>query len=365
VNTAVIQAAVLEEFGKPLVLAELQIDAPAPDEVLIRTAASGICHSDRTAQQGDNPRSPSPPVVLGHEAAGIVESVGVGVTSVRPGDKVVTCAAAACGACEWCQRGLQQHCEFPLRSRRAGEPPRLTRNGNPVAAFVGLGGFASHMLVHERAVVKIPDEMPLDRAALLGCAVHTGFGAVRRSAQVVLGDTVAVIGCGGVGLNVVQAARMAGAAQVIAVDLQSSKLDRAREFGATAVVDASAGDAVALVRDLTAGGVDHTFEVVGRPATIEQACAMTRTRGTITVIGLPRPGERVQIPGDTFFSEKRLQGSKMGSRFLLDIPWYCRMYLSGRLMLDELISQELSLSDVNRGLGALDSSDLARSVITF
>jgi S-(hydroxymethyl)glutathione dehydrogenase / alcohol dehydrogenase len=359
------QAAVLRQYGAQLSVVEMELDRPLAQEVVVRTAASGLCHSDRLAQRGDSPRARTLPVVLGHEAAGIVESVGEQVTTVRPGDRVVACAASFCGMCEWCQRGLQQHCDAMNRSRPAGSRPRLSCAGVPIAAFVGLGGFAAQMLVHERAVVKIPDEMPLDRAALLGCAVHTGIGAVRHSAKVSLGETVTVIGCGGVGLNIVQAARMAGASKVVAVDIRQSALARAIAFGATATVDASSEPAVAMVHEITGGGTDHVFEVVGRPETIEQACAMARTRGVITVVGLPRPGDRVEIPADAFFSEKRLQGSKMGNQFRLDIPWYCEMYLAGRLKLDELISERIGLAEVNDGMRALDHSDLARSVIVF
>jgi S-(hydroxymethyl)glutathione dehydrogenase / alcohol dehydrogenase len=365
VSSVVAHAAVLEGFGEPLVVREVELDSPGRHEVVVRTAACGICHSDRSAQAGDSPRAPRVPIVLGHEASGIVERVGAEVSRVGPGDPVVACAAAPCGVCSWCRRGLEQHCESPLRARPAGEGPRLTRAGEAVDAFVGVGGFATQMLLHERALVRIPDDMPLERAAVLGCAVHTAFGAVRDSAGVVLGDTVAVIGCGGVGLNIVQAVRMAGASQVIAIDVHAARLERARAFGATDGIDATEGDPVAAVRELTGGGVDHSFEAVGRPATIAQACAMARKRGTITVVGLPRPGEKVEIPAEELFDEKRLQGSKMGRNFLVDIPWYCEMYLAGRLKLDELVSGSIALDDVNGGLDALETATAARTVIAF
>jgi S-(hydroxymethyl)glutathione dehydrogenase/alcohol dehydrogenase len=294
-----------------------------------------------------------------------VERVGSEVTNVRAGDPVVACAAAACGACSWCRRGLEQHCESPLRARAAGEEPRLTHNGHAVRTFVGVGGFSTHMLLHERALVRIPEAMPLDRAAMLGCAVHTGFGAVRHTAGVALGDTVAVIGCGGVGLNIVQASRMAGGSQVIAIDVHTARLERARAFGATDVIDARNTDPVDAVRALTGDGVDHAFEAVGRPATISQACALARKRGTITVVGLPRPGEKIEISAEHLFDEKRIQGSKMGRSFALDIPWYCELYLAGRLKLDELVSSTIGLDEVNRGLEALETADTARTVIAF
>lgn len=357
-----VKAAVLERFGQPLVLDELDVGDVAADEVLVRTVAVGLCHTDRTMQLGGQPLPL--PLLLGHEAAGVVERVGSAVTSLRPGDHVVTCASAFCGECEWCTRGLLQHCVAKRRTRPEGRPPRLSRHGEPVNVLTGLGAFASEMLVYERALAKVPEEIPLDRAALLGCAVLTGVGAVRNRARVASGETVAVVGCGGVGLNVVQGARLCGAARIVAVDLLPAKLEQALRFGATDVVDASRGDAVEQVLELTGGGVDHAFEVVGRPATIEQAFAMTRTFGTATVVGVTRPGEVARIPTDALLQEKRLQGSRMGSsRFRLDIELYSRLYLAGRLMLDELVSESIDLADINRGLEALDGSDLVRSVV--
>ena len=358
------QAAVLERFGDPLVIEDVDVAEAGPDEVLIRTAACGVCHSDRTIQLGAQ-RRPLP-FLLGHEAAGVVEQVGTGVRDIRPGDHVVACGSAFCGSCEWCMRGLLQHCESKGWARADGRPPRLTLRGQGVPALVGLGAFAPYLLVHERAVTTIPPEMPLDRAALLGCAVLTGIGAVRHRAQVAVGQSVAVIGCGGVGLNAIQGARMSGAARIVAVDLSPAKLKRAQTFGATDVVDASDGDPVEAVRELTRGGVDHALEVVGSAATIQQAFAMTRTYGITTVIGVTRPEEAISVPAYELMQEKRLQGSRLGSSaFRLDIPLYCRLYLDGRLMLDELISDTITLPDVNAALTALDGSGAARSVIVF
>jgi S-(hydroxymethyl)glutathione dehydrogenase/alcohol dehydrogenase len=358
------QAAVLERFGDPLVIEDVDVAEAGPDEVLIRTAACGVCHSDRTIQLGAQ-RRPLP-FLLGHEAAGVVEQVGAGVRDIRPGDHVVACGSAFCGSCEWCMRGLLQHCESKGWARADGRPPRLTLRGQGVPALVGLGAFAPYLLVHERAVTTIPPEMPLARAALLGCAVLTGIGAVRHRAQVAAGQSVAVIGCGGVGLNAIQGARMSGAARIIAVDLAAAKLKRAQTFGATDVVDASDGDPVEAVRELTGDGVDHALEVVGSAATIQQAFAMTRTYGTTTVIGVTRPEETISLPAAELMQEKRLQGSRLGSSaFRLDIPLYCRLYLDGRLMLDELVSDTITLPDVNAALTALDGSDAARSVIVF
>jgi S-(hydroxymethyl)glutathione dehydrogenase/alcohol dehydrogenase len=359
-----VKAAVLESFEAPVRIAEVDIDEPAEDEILIRTSAAGVCHTDLGVQLGTRPVGL--PLVLGHEAAGVVERVGGAATDFAPGDHVVTCSIAFCGACQWCLRGLPQHCEAKPRARAPHLKPRLSVGGQTINAFVGLGAFAEHMLVNERAAVRIPDEMPLDKAALLGCAVITGMGVVLNTAAVRAGQTVAVIGCGGVGLNVVQAARFTGAARIIAVDRIAAKLERARQFGATDVVDTSAVDAVATVIELTAGGVDHAFEVVGRPATIEQAFAMLRTRGTATVVGVPGLEDRISIPPIELLREKRLQGTNMGSsRFRLDVPLYCRLYLDGRIRLDELVSEYIRLDDVNATLAGMDTSSGARAIIRF
>ncbi|HLU96134.1 MAG TPA: Zn-dependent alcohol dehydrogenase [Thermobifida alba] len=358
------KAAVLHEFHKDLVIEDVTVSEPAPDEVLVRVVASGVCHTDRTMQLGANDLPL--PLVLGHEAAGIVERVGSAVTYVKPGDPVATCASAFCGSCRWCMRGELQHCERKRRSREPGRPPRLSQGDTPVEPFVGLGGFAEQLLVHESAVVKLPEEMPLDRAALLGCSVITGVGAVRNAAKVQVGQTVAVIGCGGVGLNVVQGARIAGAAQIIAVDRIPDKLALARQFGATHTVDAGTTDPVEAVRELTGGGVDHAIEVVGVAATMEQAFQMLDTQGTATVVGVARPDVQVRVPATDLLLEKRLQGSKMGSsRFRIDIPLYCRLYLDGRLKLDELLSARVPLTEVNRALADLDNPLGARTVLTF
>ena len=358
------KAAVLHEFGSELVTEEVAVSDPAPDEVLVRTVASGVCHTDRTMQQGANPLPL--PLVLGHEASGIVEAVGSNVTYVKPGDPVATTASSFCGHCRWCMRGELHHCENKGRARTAGAPPRLSLAGSPVEPFVGLGGFAEMLLVHERTLVRLPEEMPLDKASLLGCAGITGLGAVRHTAAVRSGQTVAVIGCGGVGLNAIQGARLVGASRIIAVDRIPQKLKFAEQFGATDTVDASTENPVEAVLELTGGGVDHAIEVVGIESTIEQAFAMLDTMGTATVIGVARPEMQVRIPAVQLLLEKKLQGTKMGStRPRLDIPLYCRMYLEGQLLLDELLSETAPLHEVNRALAGLDNPTGARTVLVF
>lgn len=359
-----VKAAVLHEFGQPVVLEDIEVDAPAADEVRIRTAATGICHSDRHGQTGGNPAL-AVPAVLGHEAAGVVLEVGSAVTSVRPGDHVVVAPAGSCGACSWCSAGEPQHCSNLGRTRADGLPPRLTQDGRPVAQFVGLASFAQEMLVQASSVARIPDAMPLDKGALLGCAVITGLGAVRHSAKVRFGETVAVIGCGGVGLSAVQGALLAGASRVIAIDRMPEKLEVARRLGATDLVNAADQDPVAAVLELT-GGVDHALEVVGLPATISQAFAMLGTRGTATVVGLARPGDTVTIATADLLAEKRLQGSRLGgTRLRVDVPLYAEMYLAGRLDLDALQGRTIGIEDLPTALDGIDGATAARTVVTF
>jgi S-(hydroxymethyl)glutathione dehydrogenase / alcohol dehydrogenase len=274
-----------------------------------------------------------------------------------------------CGECAACLSGRPFACTDTERLARPVEgPPRLARDdGSPVDQFSRLGGFAEQMLVHERAVVRIPDDVPLDRAALVGCAVLTGTGAVFRTAQIEPGSTVAVIGAGGIGLAAIQGARIAGAGAVIAVDVTEQKLATARTFGATKTVNAGeVGDVVAAVRDLTGGGVDYSFEAIGAKATAEQAYRMVKPGGTATIIGMVPSNQPLEIRGMDLLMGRRLQGSMMGSnRFRIDIPRLIDMYRDGRLLLDELISGRIGLDDINEGYDALNQGTVTRSVIVF
>jgi S-(hydroxymethyl)glutathione dehydrogenase/alcohol dehydrogenase len=359
------RAAVLRSNPGKLEIEDVSIDAPGPREVLIRTAAAGLCHSDLHFMEG---KYPCPlPTVLGHESAGVVEAVGDEVSYVRPGDHVITCLSVYCGACEHCLTGHLSLCDQKAATQRAADgTQRLSQDGAAMWQFFNLSSFAEQMLVHEHALAKITTDMPLDRAALIGCGVTTGLGAVFNTAKVEPGTTVAVLGCGGIGLNCIQGAVLAGAGRVIAVDTLPFKLDLARQFGATDVIDASAGDAVAEVRELTSGGVHHAFEAIGLKATAEQAFAMLRRGGVATVIGMIPVGQTVEVPGYELLAEKRLQGSAMGSnRFRVDMPRYIDLYLQGRLKLDELVSQRISLDGVNDGFESMRNGEVARSVITF
>jgi S-(hydroxymethyl)glutathione dehydrogenase/alcohol dehydrogenase len=359
------RAALLREIPGKLEIDEVEVGSPGPHEVLIRTVAAGLCHSDLHFMEGKYPYPT--PAVLGHESAGVVEAVGSQVSYVQPGDHVITCLSVYCGNCEPCLTGHLSLCLGKDATRRQpGEAPRLTHAGAEAYPLLDMGSFAERMLIHEHGLVKIREDMPLDRAALIGCGVTTGVGAVFNTAKVEPGSTVAVIGCGGVGLNCIQGAAIAGAGKVIAVDMLTSKLELAKEFGATHVVDASQGDPVGQVRDLAGGGVHYSFEAIGMKQTSEQAFGMLRSGGTCTVIGMIPIGQTVEVPGYELLAEKRLMGSNMGSnRFRVDMPRYIDLYLDGRLKLDELVSRRIGLDEVNDGFDAMKAGEVARSVIMF
>jgi len=359
------KAAVLHAYNEPLEIAEVQIDEPRRGEVLLRTAASGVCHSDLHIIEGKLPAPP--PLVLGHEPSGIVERVGEDVTYVKPGDPVIACLSVFCGKCEYCTAGRPYLCGGAQLDREPGDTPRLSLDGAPLYQMAQLASFAEQMLVPENALVKIRDDMPLDRAALIGCGVTTGLGAALNTARVRAGSTVAVIGCGGVGLSIIQGCRIAGAGRIIAVDTQDWKLELAREVGATDGVSASAGDAVSQVLEMTGGGVEQAFEAIGLNATVQQALAMTRKGGTAFMVGVLGIGENIEVPGlDVVINEKRIQGSMMGSNaFRVDMPRYVDFYLNGQLKLDEMISARRPLEEVNTCFDEMRKGTAARSVIVF
>ena len=358
------RAAVLREIGKPLEIENVEIHKPKSHEVLIRTAAAGVCHSDLHFIEGLY-RYPMP-VVLGHESAGVVEAVGSEVHSVKPGDHVITCLSAFCGRCEHCLTGHLSRCQSPETRRAQGDEPRITKDGQNVFQFLNLSSFAEQMLIHENACVKIRDDMPLDRAALIGCGVTTGTGAVFNTSNVRPGETVAVIGCGGIGLACINGAAIAGAGRIIAIDTVGSKLNLAKHFGATDVIDAKAGDPVQQVLELTKGGVHHSFEAVGLKKTAEQAFKMLARGGTANIIGMIPLGQNIELHGADFLGEKRIQGSAMGSnRFPIDMPRLVDFYLSGKLKLDEMISRRIKLKEVNEAFDELKRGEIARSVIVF
>jgi S-(hydroxymethyl)glutathione dehydrogenase/alcohol dehydrogenase len=361
------KAAVLHQAPGDLAIEDVDLDSPGPEEVLIRVVASGLCHSDLHVMEG---KIPWPlPSMLGHEAAAVVEAVGSHISEFKPGDHVVSCLSQFCGACLECSASRTWLCQNRRGLGQADRArPRATMKGKPVNPFAGLGAFAERMVVHRNAIVTVPKELPLDRAALLGCAVVTGVGSVINGARVTPGSTVAVIGCGGIGLNLIQGAVLAGAGRIIAIDLQKKKLELARIFGATDVIDASsADDPVKAVQELTKGGVDYAFEAIGLTKTAEQAFAMIRPGRTAYLVGVPPMGASIQLPGIAMLMlGKGLQGLFMGSsRFKQDIPMLATLYLRGKLKLDELIAERITLAQVNEGYAKMRTGEQARSVILF
>ena len=359
------KAAVLFEAGKPLEIHDIRIDKPGPREVLVRTAACGVCRSDLHFVDGAYPHAM--PTVPGHEAAGVVEAVGSEVTRLKPGDHVITFFTVFCGSCEFCVSGRPSLCLDNSTRRPADAAPKLTlADGTPVNHFLNLSAFAEQMLIHEHACVAISKDMPLDRAALLGCAVMTGAGSIFRDSKVSPGESVAVIGCGGIGLAAVNAAKIAGAGKIIAIDPVPDKRALARKLGATHDIDAMAPDLVKQVLKLTDGGVDYAIEAVGRPQTAEAAWHVLRRGGTATILGMIAPGQSVSIPGPTFLSGKKLQGSLAGSmQFPIDLPRLVQMYLDGLLDLDTMVAERIKLEDINHAFDNLRQGDAVRSVIEF
>jgi S-(hydroxymethyl)glutathione dehydrogenase/alcohol dehydrogenase len=358
------KAAVMRAWKTPLEIEDIEISKPGPREVLLRTAASGVCHSDLHVIEAALPVPP--PCVLGHEPAGIVEQVGSAVRDFAPGDHVIGCLSAFCGNCEFCLSGRPNLCGGEACNRSPDEPPRLSKGGDAIAQFAHLSSFAEQMLVHENAIVKIRDDMPLDRAALIGCGVTTGLGAVLNTAKVAPGSTAAVIGCGGVGLSAIQGCRIAGAANIIAIDNQEWKLELAKKVGATEGV-LSDDNTVSKVIELTGGGLDYCFEAIGIKELVTQSVQMIKKGGTAVMIGVVPIGQNVEVNGlDMVLSETKLIGSMMGSnRFRVDMPRYVDFYLNGQLKLDEMISARLPLDDINTAFEEMRKGAAARSVIVF
>jgi S-(hydroxymethyl)glutathione dehydrogenase/alcohol dehydrogenase len=362
------RAAVLEKVGAPLTIEELELDDPQAGEVLVRLVASGVCHSDLHNQQGVHP--PPTPVVLGHEGAGVVERVGAGVDHVRPGDHVVLTWLPYCGRCRWCATGRPARCtgmawiedgtmpDGTIRMRRA--------DGTPVKHYT-TSSFAERTVVPGQTAIPVDADLDLTHLALIGCAVMTGVGAVLNTARVAAADTVAVVGCGGVGLNVVQGAAIAGASRIVAVDRDAAKLALATELGATDTVKVADGeDPAAAVRELSGGGVDHSFEAVGRPDTIELAMAVTGIGGQAVLVGMAPPGAHVPLePLQLTLGERAVRGSWYGStRPFRDVPLLIELFRSGRLQLEPLVTR-CSLDQVNEALAAMETASPARSVIVY
>ena len=359
------KAAVLFEAKQPLQIEDVDVAKPRAHEVLIRTLACGVCRSDLHFVDGAYPHPL--PGIPGHEAAGVVEAVGEEVRTVKPGDHVVTCLSVFCGHCEFCVTGRMYLCLAGETRRPATAEPRLRlANGDPVNQMLNLSAYAEMMLVHEHACVAIDPEMPLDRAALIGCAVTTGAGAVFNTADVTPGETVCVVGCGGIGLAAVNAAKIAGAGKIIALDPVAEKRAVAEKLGATHTFDALAENVVAEVVELTKGGVHHAIEAVGRPQSAQTSVSVLRRGGTATILGMMPLNEKVGLGAMDLLSGKRLQGGLMGyNRFPVDIPRLVDFYQRGLLDLDTIIAERLPLENINHAFDELRRGDATRSVIVF
>jgi S-(hydroxymethyl)glutathione dehydrogenase/alcohol dehydrogenase len=364
-----IHAAILWQQGMPLSVEPAELDGPGAGEVLVEVQAAGVCHSDLHPARGDWPMKT--PVVLGHEGAGIVRETGPAVTSVRPGDHVVFCWAPPCGVCPPCREGRAVLCDrlekVTYRNRLPSGATRLHARDQPVAPFLGTACFSDFVVIPEEAAVVVSSDVPFEALATLGCAVVTGVGAVTTSARVPPGSRVAVIGAGGVGLNVVQGAAITGCELVVAIDLRPAPLEIAKQFGATNTIQGG-GKTADAVRELTAGrGADFVFDTVGTPGTVTEALACARKGGTVVLTGLARGDTLAAFPMFPFvMQEKRLIGSVYGSgQPVRDIPRLVSWYQDGRLKLNELVSRTYDLEGVNDALSALAASDGARGIIRW
>lgn len=372
-----IQAAVLERTGlappyassKPLKIETFELESPGRDEVLIKIRAAGLCHSDLSVINGSRPRPT--PMVLGHEAAGVVEETGPGVNELARGDHVVLVFVPSCGHCVPCAEGRPALCEPAAVANGDGTlisgARRLRRNGDAINHHLGVSAFAEYAVVSKYSVVKIDRDLPFDEAALFGCAVITGAGAVLNTAKVKAGSTVAVIGLGGVGLNSVLGARLAGAQQIVAIDLKDDKLSLSKELGATDTFRADDPNCAQAVRCASNGGVDYAFEMAGSTAALELAWAVTRRGGQTVTAGLPHPDARLSLPAAQIVGEERtLRGSYLGSCVpVRDIPAYIKLYQQGLLPVDKLMGNTLALPEINTAFDRLASGDVTRQIILF
>jgi S-(hydroxymethyl)glutathione dehydrogenase / alcohol dehydrogenase len=360
-----VKAAVVNAVGGGFSVEEVSIAAPIGREVLVDVKAAGLCHTDHTVATVDI--GFPLPSVLGHEVAGVVAAVGPSVTGVAVGDHVVGCLAQSCGVCARCLDGRPLQCQRPEATLRAAEqPPRLSRGGAAVSQFLGLGGFAEQALIHENQLVTVSKETPFPQAALLGCGVLTGAGAVLNSANVRAGDSVVIIGVGGVGINAVSGAVLAGASKIVAVDIEDRRLEAATRFGATHVINSATDDVVEAVSAITATGADHVFDFVGTAAVAQSGISMLGVGGGLYLVGVADPGASVSVSVvDWVLRQTRVQGVTLGSsNFKRDIPYYSDLYLQGRFNLDDLVSLEISLSEIEDGYARLKDPAITRIVVT-
>jgi len=372
------RAAVLEAMGaqapyaksKPLKIWEVELKPPGPGEILVKIGAAGLCHSDLSVINGDRPRPT--PMALGHEAAGVVQEVGPGVDDLKNGDHVVLVFMPSCGNCLPCAEGRPALCEKGVISNTAGtllsgERRIFTNDGRPVNHHMGCSAFAEYAVVSRRSAVKVPNDLPLDEAALFGCAVLTGVGAVINTAQVRAGTTVAVVGLGGVGLASVLGAVASGARQVVAVDLSDDKLALARELGATHTINAADPEVVDKVKKITGGGVDYAIEMAGSTRAFETAYRITKRGGTTVTAGLPHPNATWAMPSTHLVAEERtIKGSYIGTCVpSRDLPRYIDLYRAGKLPVNKLMSGKMKLDQINEGFDLLHEGKAVRQVVTF
>ncbi len=358
------KALVVNALGGRFEPDDVEIAAPIGREVLVDVQASGLCHTD--VLFATNNIIPMP-AVLGHEVAGIVAEVGPDVQQFKIGDHVVGSLVQSCGACARCLSGRSFQCQHPESTlRRPTDPPRISRHGVGVFQGLGLGGFAERALIHENQLAILPKEMPFAQASLLGCGVVTGAGAVLNTAQVSAGETVVIVGAGGVGLNAISGARIAGASRIVVIDIQPKRLEAAKHFGATDVVDSSKTNPVEAVRGFLPGGADHVFDFVGSKAVAEQGLAMLGVGGGLYLVGVTKPEVNLELNiFDAIGGQKHVEGVNFGStNFKRDIPMYAALYLQGRMNLDDLVSKRISLREVNDGYAALQDGSLNRVVVT-
>jgi S-(hydroxymethyl)glutathione dehydrogenase/alcohol dehydrogenase len=359
-----ITAAVLRDVGKPLQFEQVLIDDPLVDEVLVRVARVGLCHSD--LHYIDGSLSTGTPTILGHEVAGVVERIGEGVSRFQIGDRVVATVTPACGMCARCLDGRPTQCQRVDLVRSRVRPKHYLADGSEISSLGAVGAFAEAILVTESSLASIDDSMPFDVACLLGCCITTGVGAVVHAAAIDPSDTVAVIGCGGVGISAIQGARLAGARRVVAIDALAGKLEAAKRFGATDVILARRPtETVAVLRELVPDGVDHAIEAVGRTETAELAFACLAPTGTATILGLMPDGASFTIPADALvYGDRTIRGAYMGSnRFLSDVAMFTDHYRSGRLDLDSMVTRVVDLADINEGLAAMSDPQTVRIVV--
>ncbi len=364
-----VRAAVLREPGTPVRTETVELDAPRDDELVVRVAAAGVCRSDLHFAEGGLGEGRWP-MVLGHEGAGIVEEVGARVTHVAPGDRVAFCFVPACGACRMCRAGRMNLCETAGRASIRGTmldgTTRLRADGADLQHCLLTSCFAERAVVSSAGAIPLPDAVPLWQAALLGCAVVTGVGAVRNTAKVRIGDSVAVVGCGGVGLQVIAGARMAGASPIVAIERDAAKLELALSHGATHAVDATAPRAAREVKKLTDGGVDYAFEVVGLPDTIRLAWDCLRSGGSAVVVGLAHKGADVALPAIEFLSEKSILGCYYGSsNVAAELPQLASLVAEGRLQLADVVSDFTDLDGVEDALEKLRRGEGARTIVVL